>query len=193
MACDLTMTAGFSSVCGYKPKQGILEKYYINLDDIDKAATILANSNNLITTLVLKAGKKIYQAEGNDKSHIAKASGVIGDYGNGVLHTDTLNIITRKIAEREQVQKIIDGARVVTLIKKVDGSDDGSTTYEILGFESGMKMSTYEWDSSANSGVATLEVASVEGEEEATPPKVFLDTDLTTTETWITTNLYVAP
>lgn len=189
--CEINIGGNLNTICGYKPKQGIQKKYYVNFDDIDRAATTLANRNTKISALTLKAGAKIYDAAGNDKSHIGKAEGVVGDYGNGAKHTDVLNIIYNGENERERVQEIIDGARVVTIIKKVDGGESGELTFEILGFEAGMTMSSYSWDSSANSGVATIEVASKDGEEEATPPKLFLDTDITTTQAWIDANVYV--
>lgn len=193
MPCVTLLDGNFDAVCGHKPKQGVLEKYYVNYDDIDRTGTTLANSNNLISSLVLKAGAKIYRADGNDKQFQGQVNGVVGDYGNGFSHVDILNLANRKINEREQVQKIADGARVVVIMKLVDGSDDDSTKFVVFGYEAGMKFNAYAWDTNANSGVASLTVASVEGEEEATPEKVFLDTNLTTTETWISTNTYVAP
>lgn len=188
--CKSILAGNFQKICGYKPKSGIKKKWYGNVDDIDKEATVLANKGNKITTLVLKAGAKIYKVGGNDKSHVLRASGVVGDYGNGFTHTDVVNILYRGLNERERIQEIVDGARIFSIIEKVDGGENGELTYEVAGFESGMLMSTFEYDSSANSGVATLEVATKEGEEEGTAPKVFLNTDVATTSAFLEVNTY---
>lgn len=186
--CKALIAGNFKKICGYKPKSGIKKKWYGNVDDIDKEATVLANKGNKVQTLILKAGKKIYSVGGNDKSHGLRAAGVVGDYGNGFTHTDVVNILYRGLSERERIQEVVDGARIFSIIEKVDGGENGELTYEIAGFESGMLMNAFDYDSSANSGVATLTVASKEGEEEGTAPKVFLDTDVATTAAWLETN-----
>ena len=191
--CKSILTGNFKKICGYKPKSGIKRKWYGNVDDIDKEATIIANKGNAITTLILKTGAKIYSVGGNDKTHVVRAAGVVGDYGNGFTHTDVVNILYRGLAERERVQEIVDGARIFSISEKVDGGENGELTYEVAGFESGMLMNAFDYDSSANSGVATLTVATKEGEEEATPPKVFMSTDVATTAAWLETNTYAEP
>ncbi|TXK78686.1 hypothetical protein [Mesonia sp. K4-1] len=191
--CINELGGNFNKICGYKPKSGIKNKWYGNVDDIDKEATVMVSRRNGITTLVLKQDAKIYPAKGNDKTHVLKASGVVGDYGNGFTHTDTLNIMYRGLNERERIQEITDGARIFSIVEKVDGGENGELFFELAGFESGMLMSSFEYDSSANSGVATLEVATKEGEEESTPPKVFLDTDYATTKAWLETNSFTEP
>ncbi len=175
--CNIGIGGNFRKICGYKPKQGIKRKWYGNVDDIDKEATVMANRGNKVTTLVLKESAKIYEVLGNDKTHQLQASGVVGDYGNGFTHTDTVNILYRGDTERERVQEIVDGARIFSIIEKVDGGEQGELAFEIAGFESGMLMSSFDYDSNANSGVATLAVATKEGEEEGTAPKIFQDTD----------------
>ncbi len=156
-------------------------------------ATVMANRGNKVTTLVLKESAKIYEVLGNDKTHQLQASGVVGDYGNGFTHTDTVNILYRGDTERERVQEIVDGARIFSIIEKVDGGEQGELAFEIAGFESGMLMSSFDYDSNANSGVATLAVATKEGEEEGTAPKIFQDTDYATTLAFLETNTYVEP
>lgn len=191
--CNIGLGGNFKKICGYKPKSGIKRKWYGNVDDIDKEATVLANRGNSITTLVLKETAKLYEAQGNDKSHVLQASGVIGDYGNGFTHTDILNVLYRGVNERERIQEITDGARLFSIVEKVDGGENGELAFELAGFESGMLLSAFDYDSSANSGVATLTVATKEGEEEGTPPKVFQDTDYATTLAFLETNTFTEP
>lgn len=186
--CIIGLGGNFAKICGYKPKSGIKRKWYGNVSDIDKEATILANRGNKISTLILVAGAKLYEAKGNDKSNILKASAVVGDYGNGFLHTDVLNVLYRGVNERERIQEITDGARLFSVIEKVDGGQNGELAFELAGFESGMLLNAFDYDSSANSGVATLTVATKEGEEEGTPPKVFQVTDYATTLAFLESN-----
>lgn len=191
--CNIGIGGNFRKICGYKPKQGIKRKWYGNVDDIDKEATVLANRGNKVTTLVLNENAKLYPVLGNDKTHQLQASGVVGDYGNGFTHTDTVNILYRGDKERERVQEIVDGARIFSISEKVDGGENGELAFEFAGYESGMLMSSFEYDTNANSGVATLAVATKEGEEEGTAPKIFQDTDYATTLAFIVAAEYAEP
>lgn len=192
MSCNTKIAGDFALNCGYKPKQGIYEKWLINWDDIDFAASQLDNRNTKVTSLVLKAGKKIYKANGNDKSHKVKHALVVGDFGNGYTHTDEIILIYKGENERERVQELVDGARVVTLVKKIDGGLTGELKYEIAGYESGMKIINDDFDSSANSGTTTIICATKEGEEEATGLKLYLPVGgIEDIETFITTYEYV--
>jgi hypothetical protein len=186
--CNIGLSGNFRRICGYKPKSGIKRKWYGNTEDIDKEASVLASRKTKVTTLVLKAGAKIYRAFGNDKTHGLSSAGVVGDYVNGFTHTDVLNILYRGDQERERVQEIVEGARVFSIIEKVDGGENGELAFELAGFESGMLFNAYANDFIANSGVATLTVASKAGEEEGTDVKLFQVTDYATTLEWLETN-----
>ena len=192
--CNTDLAGEFTRACGFKPKQGVAEKWYGNWADIDREATVLANRNTKITTLVLKAGKKLYKAAGNDKSHKAKHALAVGDYGNGYTHTDEFVPLYIGDNEQERIQELAEGARVFTINKMVDTGVAGETTYKIAGFESGMLITNDDFDSSANSGTSTIICATKEGEEEATRLKIFLLAGgVEATQTWIDTNTYVAP
>ena len=194
MACtNATLAGNFTRICGLKPKQGILRKWYVNYSEIDAAATQKTNRNTTISNLVLQAGGKFYPAEGNDKTHKANHALAVNDFGNGYIHTDNYTLLYRGANERERIQELVDGARVVTVIEKVDSGENGELTYEVLGFESGMLITEDAWSSSENSGTATVTVATREGEEEATGAKLLLMTDAATTKSFIETNEYVAP
>lgn len=188
--CEIGISGNFDRICGYTPKQGIKNKWYGNVEDIDVSATVMANRGNLVTTLVLKTGAKLYRANGTDKSHQLTSAAVIGDFGNGHKHTDILNVIYRGADERERIQESTDGARLFSIVEKVDKGPEGKEAFEIAGLESGMLLAGFDYDSNANSGVGTLTVATKDGEEESTPPKLFLDTDYATTLTFLETNTF---
>jgi len=171
--CESKMAGGFVRKCGYKPKQGIKKKWYVNHDDIDQVATQKVNRGTKVTILVLKAGAKLYPAAGNDKSHKLNHALAVGDYGNGYIHTDGFTMLYRGESERERVQELVEGARVATISQKVDTGVNGELTFEIAGLESGMLITEDTWNSNENSGTTTVTVATKEGEEESTAVKLF--------------------
>lgn len=193
MSCETAeIAANFIQQCGHSPKQGLQEAYFFHLKNVDDSATVTANRNTKVTTLTLKADKKIYSALGREISK-ANFSMVEKDFGvDAFLHGYELSIKYNGEDERERVQELIEAkGGIGVLVKKNDKGLTGELYYELLGLESGMKVKNFSWDSSANSGVATLVLGTKEGQEEATPPKIYQDTDLATTEAWVTTNLFV--
>jgi hypothetical protein len=191
--CDEKLAGAFAVKCGHRPKQGVSKKWYINHDDIDVEATQKSNRGTVVTDLVLKAGAKIYPAGGKKVSSIEHALS-IKDFSNGYIHTDRFTITYKGPEERERVQELVDGARVVTLSKKIDTGVSGELSYEIAGLESGMEITEDNYNSAADSGVTKIAVATKEGEEESTAIKLFkMAGGLEAIETWITENEYVAP
>lgn len=190
--CNLKLAGEFATVCGHKPKQGVVTKWYGNWEDIDSAATQLANLNTKVTTLVLKAGTKVYKAEGTDKSHKVKHALAVGDFGNGYIHTDEYIPSYIGADQAKRVQELVSGARVFTISKMVDKGVSGEIQYKIAGLESGMLITNDDFDSSANSGTSTIICATKEGEEEATRLKIWNPAGGTEDiEDWLTANVYV--
>ena len=189
--CDSKLAGKFTQECGYKAKQGLRKKWYFNWDDIDRVATQLANKGTKITTLVLKPETFLYPAEGTSKTLKAKHALSVLDFGNGYIHTDTLIIQYHGENERLRIQELVEGGRVGSIVKKVDGGLNGELSYEVFGYESGMTIIEDNYDSSANSGTVTISVATETGEEESTGKKLFLMAGGTSdVETWITNNEY---
>lgn len=187
--CEQVLAGAFIRNCEHKPKQGVSKKWYGNWDDIDQVATQKANKGTCVTTLVLKAGKTLYAAEGGSKSKKAKHALAINDYGKGYIHTDELVVEYRGKDEAERIQELVLGARVFSINKMVDTGLNGETSFRIAGLESGMEIINDDFDSTANNGTTTLILATNEGEEEATGLKLYLDTDATTTQAWIDANV----
>lgn len=190
--CDGKLAGQFTKVCGHRPKQGVSRKWYINWDDIDRTATQIANKGTKVTALVLKTGKKIYRAEGNKKTSSVESALAVKDFGNGYIHTDRFTILYKGEDQRLRVQDLVEGARVVTLIERVDKGVNGELSFEIAGLESGMEITEDNFNSAADSGVTKIAVATREGEEEATALKLFaLTGGVTAIEAWIATSEYV--
>lgn len=191
--CNSKLSADFANECGHRPKQGVNKKWYINWEDIDKAATTKANRGTKVTALVLNEDAKIYPALGTDKTSSVSHALAIGDYSNGYIHTDKYTILYNGETQRERRQELADGARVVTISEKIDTGLAGELSYEIAGLESGMVITEDNYSSSENSGVVNITCATKEKEEESTGLKLFLMTaGLAATKQWITDNEYVA-
>lgn len=192
--CDGKLAGEFVKKCGYRPKQGIAKKWYFNWEDVDRVATQLANKGTKITLLVMKAGAKFFDAQGNNKTSKGKHALSVLDFGNGYIHTDNFTILYHGENERERVQELVEGGRVGTIVKKVDTGVNGELSFEVFGFESGMTIIEDNYDSNANSGTVAIAVATEKGEEEATGKKLFLLAGgVEDTEDYIIANTYVAP
>lgn len=186
--CENKLAQGFLQLCGYKPKAGIDNKYFINFDDVDKEATQLSADRTKITTLVLKENAKIYPAEGDKQS---KGSHEFKEdvYGNGYTHTDEYIIKYRGDVAKQNVQKLVDGGKVLTIYKKTDTGLNGEITYEVAGFDSGMKLKKDSLALTENAGTQSISVATEEGAE-GTGLKTLFMTSLAATESFIQTHLW---
>lgn len=190
--CDERLSGKFAKRCGYKPKQGLTRKWYFNWADVDREATQLTNKGTKITQLILKVNALLYPAESAPKGLKAKHALSVMDFGNGYVHTDTLVVLYNGEQERERIQELVDGGRVGSIVEKLDTGVNGELTYEVFGYESGMKITEDNYDSSANSGVTTITVATEKGEEESTGKKLFLLAGgLADTKAWIDANTFV--
>src|SRR5690606_7238992 len=119
----------FAKKCGHKPKQGVVKKWYANREDIDREATQLDNQGTKISAFVLKAEAKLFPAYGNKVSRANHALAV-RDFDNAYIHTDGYTVLYRGETERERIQELVDGGRVVTINQKVDGGIAGELSYE---------------------------------------------------------------
>ncbi len=192
--CDDKMAGEFVRQCGHRPKQGVSKKWYFNWDDVDRTATLMANKGTKVTALVLKEDTFLYPAGGNKKASSVEHALAIKDFGKSYIHTDRFTITYKGENERIRVQELVDGARVCTLIAKIDTGISGELSYEIAGLEAGMEITEDNYNSAADSGVTKIAVASQEGEEEATGLKLFAMVGGTAAiEAWITANEYVPP
>lgn len=189
--CDSRLAVGFLRNCE-RPisKAGIKRKWYGNFEDIDRAATQLATDGMVISKLVLKPEKKLYPVEGGKKLSSASYALSITDYGNGYIHTDKYTLTQQNATHLSGIRQLISGARVFSIIEKLDRGVNAETAFWVYGFESGMQLTEHTGSTVENGGSDLLTVATQEGEEEFTPPKIFLDKSFDDTLKWITDNAY---
>ena len=186
-ACIPDLSGDFITVCGYIPKQGNKRVLLVNHSDIDFGNTNLNSDRTAVTALVLESAKKAYQVSGRSETSNSLFSGEAIDFGFGYTHTLELTPIYTGAEELSVIQKFADGARVVAIVENVDGGPDGTDSWEILGLDSGLKLTTDEGNRGENFGVSTITLSSKEGELEGTRPKKWTEADKAT---WLTSNLY---
>jgi hypothetical protein len=184
------MTAGFLKKCGHRPKQGITRKWYGNISDIDRTATTIVADGTLVQSLILKTGTTVFKIEGDSKSLKNKHALAVLDHDNGYVHTDMFIIPYHGPNEKQRVQKLAQGARVFSIVERLDSGINGENTYEIFGLESGMTIVEDNYDSAANGGVVSITVATNKGEEESTGKKAFLVGSADDTLAWIDANTF---
>lgn len=182
--CEIKLSKNFIRECSYKPKQGLGRTLWLmNTEDIDRAASVLNETKTSISVLALisdaSVSRKMYKSEGNDNSHKASSELVVSEFGNGVKHTVTINILYYSDVQRAALMEIVDGARLTAIVERIDTGINGELSYEVYGFEAGMVISEMTRSSSENSGVLSFTLTSKEGEEEATDAKIFMMNDET--------------
>lgn len=190
MACEDKITGNIDRDCAYRPAQGTLEAYLINLDDLDRtASTLEANNPTKVTSITLKTGAKIYSVDSVDTGLGLSATGARDEYGMAYTHRQRLRIIDGTGATWEQLD-LMKNATFISLVKTKDGSSEEDAYYKVGGWDFGMQMDVDTIDYDAESGTRGVEFASQEGSLESGSVKIFLDTDLATTEAWIAANVF---
>ena len=188
--CDSKIANDFLLDCANKPVAG-LETYavLINRDDIDfDASTFDALQANILKTLVLKTGKKGYQVQQMKNSFNGTMwEQVEGDYINGTKHVFAF-VNPDRTAKGKELDGLLLNGKFVAVIVNQTAPDNGK--FEVLGWNTGLKVPTAKHDYVQTNGVTVVTLASLE--QEPDPPYPFFNTDLATTRTAFET-LYATP
>ena len=188
--CDSKIANDFLLDCANKPVAG-LETYavLINRDDIDfDASTFDATQINILKTIVLKTGKKGYQVQQMKNSFNGTMwEQVEGDYINGTKHVFAF-VNPDRTAKGKELDGLLLNGKFVAVIVNQTAPDNGK--FEVLGWNTGLKVPTAKHDYVQTNGVTVVTLASLE--QEPDPPYPFFNTDLATTRTAFET-LYATP
>ena len=188
--CDSKIANDFLLDCANKPVAG-LETYavLINRDDIDfDASTFDATQINILKTLVLKTRKKGYQVQQMKNSFNGTMwEQVEGDYINGTKHVFAF-VNPDRTAKGKELDGLLLNGKFVAVIVNQTAPDNGK--FEVLGWNTGLKVPTAKHDYVQTNGVTVVTLASLE--QEPDPPYPFFNTDLATTRTAFET-LYATP
>lgn len=175
------LSGGFVKKCNYSPKAGVIRKWFFNYEDLDRIASKLSHKNTCVDELVLSKDAKIYPVYATKKAS-SNHQLITSDGGNFYKHSDTLVIIHRDKYSREYVQELVNGGRICVIIERVDEN----SKYELLGYHSGMAITSDDYNTHENNATSTIIVSTPESEEESTAIKL-----LNINELWIKNHLLI--
>lgn len=118
----------------------------INRDDIDFTKSVV--SGNLISSIVLKSGKKAYSVrqEGSKPFTGAKTELSVGTYRNSWKNTIAIVVLANT---PDVCANIIDGlanGKFVVILRNLSKGADGKAEYQVFGYSQALKASAGEND-----------------------------------------------
>ena len=183
--CTGKITANFVLDCDYLPIAGLTTNaLLINFDDVDRTATTISGLNRLlITNLQLKAGKTAYLFTGvkqtNSKSYALVPKDTNVDKWSHVFNGTVFN---PSVENKLQVANLALGSKYVVVVEQLWKGEDNEDAFEVLGYNTGLKLNEATNNSSENDNTIALVLGSEEGFEEPTLPYNVLETDYATTK-----------
>ncbi|WP_202390746.1 hypothetical protein [Flavobacterium sp. Sd200] len=184
--CTGLLTNDILFDCANAPVGGIEQNVVlINKEDIDITATTVSTANKLqITNLQLKPGKKGFKLTGVKQSN-GKAWELVKKENapDKFKHTFSGVIFTPSLENKEQADNLSQGGKYVVAIEQVWKGQGNADAFEVLGYNSGLELTTMTNSSKENDNMIMFELASADGFEETSMPKTLLHTDYATTKT----------
>lgn len=185
ISCERILDRDFKYDCDNPPLQGLTDIVaLINYNDIDRAATTFdPNNKQLMTDLVLKAGKRAYRLEGYRLSNSAQASLVVKEAPavNAFLHTIGGVGVQVDAEQLDAISKLAQGAKMVAVVERKFKGANQESAFLVFGYDSGMELATADYNSNEASGTLPFTIANPSDEEEPRPPYIWLNTDYATT------------
>lgn len=183
--CEQLIASDINTSCYAQSNRGLeSDGVIVNYNDIDFAKSKVSASNkNIITDLVLKAGKKGYSIRqlGSTPFNGTKKDFKSGTYVNTWDKTISLVVLDEGAdVTRDIIDPLSNGTFVAVLKNKTKGAD-GSAEYEIFGYDQGLKMtegSNDKWSEDTIGGYAVTLVES----SAPNSGRFLFDTDKETTE-----------
>ncbi len=189
--CTGNLTADILFDCANAPVGGIEQNVVlINKDDIDLTNTTVDADNRLkVTNLQLKPGKTGYKLTGVKQAN-GKAWELVKKENapDKFKHTFSGVIMNPNLANKVQADNLSKGAKYLAVIEQVWKGASSADAFEVLGFVSGLELTTMTNNSKENDNMIVFELSSADGFEEPTLPKTLLETDYETTKTAVDNN-----
>lgn len=178
------LTAGLLAAdCNTSATAGLEDDVILmNYDDVDKTASAVAN--NIVSSIVMKSGKKgfIYTSFGKSFDD-SGATFTKGTYRNTWLHTLMMRIFAKSENAKSFVNELGAGAKIIAIVKNKEGGTGGEVKYEVYGWDNGLELNESANVVQMTDGVVyTLNAGSSDTAQEGSLPKSVFDTDLATTE-----------
>ena len=182
--CIGNLTKNYEIDCVNPPIAGIeTQVVLINRADIDFAATTFDPNNSLlITNLELQAGKTGYLFEGIKQVNFKNFDAVPSDTTlTKFTHGFTGTIYDLSVEGKQGVQELANATVIAVVENKWKGTDSADA-FEILGFGSGLFLSSGTQNSNENEGAFLLTISTLDIALEPTVPHTLLETDYATTK-----------
>lgn len=184
--CEDKLSADIVKDCDNKPIGGLeVSAVLINFDDIDKTASTKSGTNDLIiTNLATKSATSGFLLEGIKQTNGASFELVKKeDTYDAFKHLFSGVVLTPSAAAKKSVAEIASGGRYVIVVEKKFKGASQADAFEVLGWDSGLVISTLIWNSKESDGVIKFELSSEDGYEEPEMTRNVLETDYATTKT----------
>jgi len=183
--CTGLITANFVLDCDFLPIAGLTTNaLLINFDDIDRTATTISGVNRvLMTNLQLKAGKTAYLFTGVKQTN-SKNYALVPKDANVDKWTHGFNgtVFNPSVENKLQVANLGLGGKYVLVVEQLWKGEDNEDAFEVLGYNTGLKLNEATNNSNENDNTIVLVLGSEEGFEEPTLPYTLLETDYATTK-----------
>ena len=178
--CDTSVIHDFLYDCENPPVAGLEDTaLLINRADIDFTKSVIsADSPNIITSIVLKAGKKANVVQQRKTSFTGtNVAQVEGTYSVGTTQTFAFVAFSNSAEEKAAIDNILNGS-FIAVIQNKSAADNAK--YEVLGWNTGLKTPTLTKDYVAEESAGVYAITLASGQEPHLPMS-FFDTDLETT------------
>lgn len=150
--CSKIKTGFTNQVCGKPAIAGTTARVIlISYSDVDKSKSVV--SNNVISSLILKAGATGYEVDSLPNATVGSDTINAGTY----LKTHQHNVVVRIFKKSEAAKKFVNGltnARVIAIVENNDTGDNGDTKYEVYGWDSGLELTEITVTTEMTDGVA---------------------------------------
>lgn len=150
--CSKIKTGFTNQVCGKPAIAGTTARVIlISYSDVDKSRSVV--TDNVITSLILKAGATGYEVDSLPNATVGSDTINAGTY----LKTHQHNVVVRIFKKSEAAKKFVNGltnARVIAIVENNDTGDNGDTKYEVYGWDSGLELTEITVTTEMTDGVA---------------------------------------
>lgn len=183
--CEEKLTAAIAKNCTEKPMGGLeVNAVLINYDDIDFATSTYDGANDLIiTSLATASGTQGFFLEGVKQTNAISFELVKKeDTWDGYKHVFAGVILAPSAVNKELLAQVASGGRYVVIVEKKWKGTDDVDAFEVLGWDSGLVISTMVYNSKESDGAIKFELASEDGFEEPDMPRNNLETNYATTK-----------
>lgn len=179
--CSKIKTGFINQMCGKPAIAGTTARVIlISYSDVDKLKSVV--SDNVISSLILKAGATGYEVDSLPNATVGSVTINAGTY----LKTHQHNVIVRIFKKSEAAKKFVNGltnSRVIAIVENNDTGDNGDTKYEVYGWDSGLELTEITVTTEMTDGVAyQVTLANGTIAQEGSLPMSLFNTDEATTD-----------